>query len=133
MLQHPAPGHAEGLARHRRLLASAREGLATDEALLSRVWSIPGDLHPLARCGRIERRCLANLAAWDLDHPSLWPGDRPLRTLAMGDPLGALQNVMTAGSWRAEHGAMAELTRSERYREHRREASERLAALLKRI
>ncbi len=75
--------------------------------ILDKVWGNPGRLHPAFRAGTLEAGALANLVAWDLNHPSLWPGDS-LRSIAFTDSLGAISNVMTAGKWRGEWGRFGE-------------------------
>jgi cytosine/adenosine deaminase-related metal-dependent hydrolase len=118
----------------RRALEEERGGEAMEERLLSRVWRRPGALHPAARAGVLATGALAHVAVWELDHPSMWPGVRPLRTLAMGDTTGALHNIMIAGRWRGEHGALAaSVTESEVYREACEEARRRLDGLLSRM
>jgi 5-methylthioadenosine/S-adenosylhomocysteine deaminase len=125
---------ADASAAARRAGAAGREVLVGESSLLSRVWSTPGGLHPAARAGVLATGALANLAVWQLDHPSMWPGVRPLRTLAMGDTTGALHNMMVAGRWRGEHGDLAgSITRSAAYREACAEAHDRLSRLMSRL
>ncbi|MCB9681271.1 MAG: amidohydrolase family protein [Alphaproteobacteria bacterium] len=102
--------------------------------LLKRVWTRPGALHPALPCGAIAADRVAHLALWDLDHPACWPGDDPLRTLALGAPQGALSQLMVAGRWRTSRGAHAtELLANPAWREARREATARRTALLARV
>ena len=111
-----------------------REHFAADDFLLSRVFDVPGSLHPAFKAGAITPGALANLAVWDTTHPSMWPGLRPMRTIAMGDTTDALWNVMTRGEWVGEGGNYhRSLTSSPEYVEARRAASDRLDALLKRL
>jgi 5-methylthioadenosine/S-adenosylhomocysteine deaminase len=125
---------ADASAAARREDLGGRASVAGEESLLSRVWSVPGALHPQARAGVLAVGALANVAVWDLDHPSMWPGMRPLRTLAMGDTSGALHNMMVAGVWRGEPGDLSgSITRSAAYREAAAEAHERLSRLLSRL
>jgi len=101
--------------------------LADPTYLLRRVWDIPGGMHPRLRAGVIAPGHLANLAIWDTDHPSFWPGRDPLRALVMSDTSGALYNLMAAGRWLGEHGRYAQsLIDTDRYRAARAEASARL-------
>ena len=111
-----------------------REALATDEALLSRVFSIPGALHPSFRAGTIAPGALANLIVWDTAHPSMWPGLHPLRTIAMGDTTDAIWNMMARGEWVSEGGNYHRaLTTSPDYLDAHQEATARLTALLARL
>ncbi|TNF26720.1 MAG: hypothetical protein EP329_20765 [Deltaproteobacteria bacterium] len=108
--------------------------LADPRALLDRVWGIPGSLHPAFRAGVIAPGALANLSVWDLDHPTFWPAREPVRALTMSDTTGALHNVMAAGRWIGTHGDYARsVVATDAYREAHREASERLAALERRL
>ncbi len=129
-----------GLKRAHRVSAERarthkeRGGLAADASLLSRVWSIPGAMHPGFQAGVIAPGALANLILWNTTHPTMWPGTRPLRTLAMGDTTQAIANVMTRGAWRGTTGDFhRSVTNSEEYQQVRRAASERLDALMKRL
>jgi cytosine/adenosine deaminase-related metal-dependent hydrolase len=109
-----------------------RADLLDPTALLHRVWTLPGRLHPALPCGAIRPGALAHLALWDTDHPSMWPGDDPLRALALGSCTGALQQVMVAGAWRGERGALrASLASSCGWIDLREEAGRRRAALLR--
>jgi len=108
--------------------------LADPRALLDRVWTIPGGLHPAFRAGAIAPGALANLAVWDLDHPTFWPAREPVRALTMSDTTGALHNLMAAGRWVGVHGDYARsVVSTDAYRAHHREATERLAALEARL
>lgn len=108
--------------------------LADPAFLLDRVWGIPGRLHPAFRAGVIAPGALANLAIWDLDHPTFWPGREPVRQLTMSDTIGALHNVMAAGRWVGVHGDYhRSLVATDAYREAHREASDRLTALERRL
>jgi len=113
---------------------AALPGLADPLTLLDRIWRIPGALHPAFRAGVLAPGALANVIAWDLDHPTFWPARDPLRALAMSDTTGAILNVMAAGRWRGAHGDYARsLLATDAYRDAHREASDRLAALVRRI
>lgn len=118
----------------RQKIYRAREGFAQDAFLLSHVFDIPGDLHPAFTAGTIAPGALANLAVWDTTHPSMWPGLRPMRTLAMGDTTDALWNVMSRGVWVGEGGNYhRSLTDSQEFIDAKNTASQRLQALLKRL
>ena len=113
---------------------AAHEGLAEPADLLSRVWSIPGSLHPGFEAGVIERGALANFLVWDLNHPALWPALDPLHTLAMADAGGAIWAMYVAGRAVGEAGDLrGSLLRSDGYRSAQREASDRLRFVLERI
>ncbi len=108
--------------------------LASPSRLLSHVWSVPGSLHPGFRVGALEAGTLANVAVWDRNHPALWPcldEVSLLHTLALGDTSQALHQLWIAGRPRGTAGDFHDSVRgSEHYRESRREADERLRALL---
>lgn len=130
-----APSADSAAAMH-RARNRQRDAAATWEDpswLLSRLWDIPGRLHPSGVMGRIEPGAWAHLALWDPAHPSLWPGTDPLRGLAFGDPLPALQQVMVAGNWRGVRGQFASsLWEQARANDWAREAEARRAAWLRR-
>jgi 5-methylthioadenosine/S-adenosylhomocysteine deaminase len=108
----------------------ARE--VTSERLLARVWSEPGALHPTLKSGSIEPGALANLIAWNTDHPCFWPATDLPRALAMSDTLAAMHALLVGGKWVGEAGRISEsVIGSDEYRAARREASERLDALLR--
>jgi 5-methylthioadenosine/S-adenosylhomocysteine deaminase len=124
---------ARALAARRAREYDGRRGWADASFLLERVWGAPGRMHPGARAGEIAPGALANLAVWDTAHPSMWPGDRPLRALTMGDTSGALLNLMVAGAWRGEHGDYARsITSSDAYADAQSEATARLRELFDR-
>ena len=126
--------HARAVWAERAAERASAPWLADPAFLLSRVWEVPGALHPAFRAGVLAPGALANLIAWDLDHPTFWPARDPLRALAMSDPGGAIANVMAAGRWRGVHGDYhRSLTQSDAYREAHREASVRLPALTARL
>jgi cytosine/adenosine deaminase-related metal-dependent hydrolase len=85
--------------------------LRDSAALLSRVWSIPGRLHPEVTAGVLQRGALANLVVWDTDHPSFWPATDPLSALVMSDTVGAIETMVVAGRARGERGTCATRSR----------------------
>ena len=90
------------IARHRESEFERAAELTTPTALLSRVWSIPGDLHPAVAVGVLEAGALANLIVWDLDHPAFWPASSDasiLQAIALGDTTGAMHGLMSTGNW----------------------------------
>ncbi len=124
---------ARALAARRAREYDERRGWADASFLLERVWGAPGRMHGGVRAGTIAPGALANLAVWDTTHPSMWPGDRPLRALTMGDTSSALQNLMVAGAWRGTHGDYARsLTGSPEYADAQAEATARLRELFTR-
>lgn len=121
---------AEEVWRRRSELCARHEGDAAPEALLARVWSEPGSWHPKVRAGVIASGALANLVAYDLEHPALWPAHGPLQGLAMSDASSAIWGMWVAGRPIGTPGAFHEsILRSPELREARREATERLARL----
>ncbi len=117
----------------RQQARSRTQFLAEAHDLLSHVWEVPGAMHPAFTAGVIAPGALANLAIWDLDHPTFWPAREPARALAMSDTTGALWAVMAAGRWAGEPGRYAaSIIESDAYRAAHREASERLDHLERR-
>ncbi len=101
--------------------------------LLSRVWSVPGRLHPKMPAGQLAEGHLANLIAWDTDHPSFWPAEDPLRALALNDTTAAIDAMVVAGRWVGEQGRFhSSVVESSVYREVVGEASARLSEARKR-
>ena len=94
--------------RERTRLFERAEALARPESLLSRVWSVPGELHRGLRAGVLETGALANLVVWNADHPVMWP-EGGLATLAMGDTTAAIHAMFVAGH---EVGEAGDLHRS---------------------
>ena len=105
----------------------------SSEHLLSRVWSIPGALDPRMRSGVLAPGAAAHLLTWDISHPSMWPHHDLLRAVALSEPGQALDGVMVNGGWWAKPGELADRLHRDDYREARREANERLTALLSRF
>ncbi len=111
--------------------------LAEPERLLSRVWGIPGALHPGVRAGVLEAGALASVLVWNTDHPAFWPAETDravLQALAMGDTLGALDTAVVCGKIMGEVGDFAgAILRSETYRWARDEANARYAEVAGRL
>jgi 5-methylthioadenosine/S-adenosylhomocysteine deaminase len=97
--------HALRDARARRWQSTA--SLGDPRQLFARLTTVPGTLHPAFRAGAIEPGWRAHLALWNLDHPSLWPADDPLRAIVMGDATPALSQLMVDGRWRTPRDAHA--------------------------
>lgn len=111
-----------------------RQPVATPEALLATVWSTPGTLHPGLSVGVIRPGAWANLVAWDLDHPAMWPATDPLRNLVMCDAPAAIDAMMLSGRWIGERGDFAaSLLRRPEWREWRIEADARRRELFARV
>ncbi|MET0339871.1 MAG: amidohydrolase family protein [Polyangiales bacterium] len=125
-------GHARDTWHERTERAKAFGRHVNSEQLLARVWSEAGALHPEVETGVIARGALANLAVWNTDHPAFWPGQDLLRALAMSDISQALHGMYVAGRAVGEPGHLVEsVVGSDAYREARREADGRLAALMR--
>lgn len=120
-------GSSDAVERVWRVRTAWHDAAATTRTparLLDRVWRIAGAMHPKVSVGSIRPGALANLLAWDLDHPSMWPNTDPLRTLSMGDTIAAIDAMWVAGN------KVGDLRDSDAYRDARVEADQRLARLL---
>jgi 5-methylthioadenosine/S-adenosylhomocysteine deaminase len=116
---------------HRRALYARHEALAAPDAMLSRVWQIPGAMHPAFVAGRIAEGALANLLVIDLEHPALWPAVEPLRALCMADAAPAIWAMYSAGRRIGTPGDFhRSIVRSAAYLEALDEARVRLARLI---
>jgi 5-methylthioadenosine/S-adenosylhomocysteine deaminase len=125
-------GHARETWQERTDSANAWAREVGSERLLSRVFQLPGRLHPATTCGVIERGALASLVAWNTEHPAFWPGLDLPRALALSDTTQAIHALLVNGRWIGEAGrVVASVVESDDYREARREASERLAVLMR--
>lgn len=117
-------------ARSERVGAWAKH--VSSERLLERVWSRPGALHPAFQAGRLSEGALANVAVWDVEHPAFWPGIDLPRALALSDTTQALHAMVVGGRVVGEPGRLvASVVGSDAYQQARREATERLVALLR--
>ena len=124
----------DGVWQRRTELFSEHEPLAAPMAMLQRVWSMPGAAHPGFRAGVITPGALANLLVWDLDHPALWPALDPLHTLAMADATKAIATMVVAGRVVGDQGDLhGSILRSDDFAQARREANDRLAAVLEHV
>lgn len=125
-----AEAAAEETWRERTRLFERGSEAARPEALLRRVWSLPGTLHPGFRAGVLAAGALANLVVWDLDHPAFWP-DRGFQALAMADTTQAIWGMWLAGREIGEAGDFQRsLVESDLYRAHLREAETRRRRIL---
>jgi len=125
---------AQAVSEARSALFAERRHWANEDFLLDRVWRIPGELNPDVTVGVLETGALANILVWDTEHPAMWPGTRPLRSLAMADTTSAIDRMMVAGRWISAHGEHQHAcAKSDEVLEARKEASERFEALLARI
>lgn len=117
----------------RRRDVLARWPDADDPRILATVWSVPGELHPMLRAGRIGPGQRANLCVWDFDAPGLWPPLDPLRSLCFADPATSLHALLVNGEWKGDAGRVVpSLLQSDLYRAHVEEATGRLEGLLRR-
>jgi len=120
--------------RQRAELFDDHEALSAPDAMLRRVWSAPGAMHPGFRAGVLAVGALANMLVWDLDHPAVWPAIDPLHCLTMSDATAALWAMFVAGRRVGTDGDFhASLRRSPAYADARREANARLAEILRKI
>jgi cytosine/adenosine deaminase-related metal-dependent hydrolase len=125
-------GHARETWDDRTERAAAWSKEVASDRLLARVMHDAGALHPQLRTGAIEVGALANLAVWNVEHPSFWPTHDLTRALAMGDTTQALHTLIVAGKIIGEQGRLAEsVLSSGSYREARREADQRLELLMR--
>ncbi|MFP6684897.1 MAG: amidohydrolase family protein [Polyangiaceae bacterium] len=116
---------------HRREAYEAHADLVAPERMLSRLWDVPGAMHPGFVAGRIAEGALANLLVFDLDHPALWPAVEPLRTLTMADAAPAIWAMYGGGRLLGEPGNFhRSILNSDGYRDARVEASDRLRRIL---
>ncbi len=123
---------ARGAWQERSRLFEQAARIARPEALLARVWSVPGALHPALRAGVLEEEALASFVVWDADHPSMWP-EAGLSTLAMGDTTPAIHAMFVAGREIGEAGDFQRsLVESDGYRQALDEASRRRQNLVAR-
>lgn len=120
---------AEAVQRHRQADFDRYSRLAEPDFLLSRVWSVPGAMHPKLPVGVLASGTLANIAVWNPSHPSLWPCADPLRALVMCDAAVALEWMMVAGRWIGSRGRYRESLLGDEYRDALREANRRLELL----
>ncbi len=125
---------ARRVAELRTRVFSNHQRFADPGWLLSRVWSVPGRFHPRLPCGEIRPGARAHLMVYDPGHPSLWPGEDPLRTLAYADVAPALEWAMLNGEFVGERGRFqTSILGSEAYRSAREEADRRLGEHLARL
>jgi 5-methylthioadenosine/S-adenosylhomocysteine deaminase len=141
------PGHAELATLADALFAkrqaahgsAASRTLRQPSSLLRTVWETPGRLHPHFTAGVLEARALANIVAWDLTHPNMWPASDVLSSLVMCDAVPAISSMMVAGRWIGREPDVTDapdfrrsLLDSAEYRHAREDADSRLAELLER-
>jgi 5-methylthioadenosine/S-adenosylhomocysteine deaminase len=124
---------AQALEAVRRQAFDAAPDWGRSEALLQRVWAIPGALDARWPVGAIEPGRVAHLACYDAEHPALWPCDDPLRALAMGSPTPALVDLYVRGERVGGSAGVRGLADSAEVREASAEARARVARLLERV
>ena len=120
---------AEAVYRTRQADFDRHERLGDPEFLLSRVWSIPGGMHPKLPVGVLEAGAWANFVVWDPDHPSLWPCRDPLRALVMCNTAPAIEWMMVSGQWIGSRGRFHQSLLEGGYADALAEANGRLAKL----
>lgn len=124
---------ARSVERHRKERFAEDKSLTDPLALLDSVGRTASRLHPQFNVGTLNVGAIANLCVWDLDHPAMWPATDPLRALTIGDAGPAMYAMVLNGEWFGTPGYMVpSIVGSDRYQQHRLEAQERLAALMKR-
>lgn len=121
---------AEKSWQERLALSTLEQPFIDSTRLLSRVFELPGALHPAFRAGALEVGAQANLIAWDMAHPAFWPhGDLP-RALALSDLGPAMHALWVRGKPIGTPGALqTSIVESGAYREARAEADARLERL----
>lgn len=132
-LDHPGSAHAEAVQAQRQTAYQQSAAYALPAQALESVWGVAGELHPAFKTGRIAAGYRANLMIVDPDHPSLWPGTDPLRSLVLSDVAPAIHGLLVNGQWRGELGNFhASILHAPDHALFVEEAKGRLAALLKR-
>ncbi len=121
---------AAALGERRRQAFDATHRRSDPRWLLRTVGEAAGALVPSLGLGRVEVGALANLAAYDLQHPALWPAADPLRAVVFGDATQALHSLLVAGRWIGEVGDVRALCRRDDVRAWREEATQRWKKLL---
>jgi cytosine/adenosine deaminase-related metal-dependent hydrolase len=130
-LQTGSSDDARAAWQERSAAVHAHSPSVRSERLLERVLSLPGSLHPSFRAGAIEPFALANLIAWDCEHPAFWPNLDLFRTLAFSDTTQAIHGLWVLGKPIGTPGDFQRsILMSDAYREARREATARLERLL---
>lgn len=127
--RHPGPEAADALWQARQAAFTRTRERADPERLLATVTTAAAPLAPELGLGRLEVGSLANVAAWDLTHPALWPAPDPFRALAFGDSSAALHSLVVAGRWVGEPGDVRAILRRDDVRAWRDEATARWRAL----
>ncbi|MFK7823290.1 MAG: amidohydrolase family protein [Oligoflexales bacterium] len=120
------------LSKERQQLWEKSRMQCSSETLLSKVWDIPGSIHPQLQVGKIAKDHLANLIIWDFDDPSIWPS-RSLHTIAMGDSNRAIYQMICNGTFMGKDGQFeASIRHSVDFQEHLKEAKARYDSMLNR-
>lgn len=103
------------------------------ETVLDSVWSTPGNWHASLPTGALAVGRRADIAVFDARHPSFWPADDVLATLAYGDVSPALTGLLVGGRWVGERGDVAAILRRDEVRDWMDEATRRVAEVRARI
>jgi cytosine/adenosine deaminase-related metal-dependent hydrolase len=125
---------AQGLSALRSALTDEQHTLLTEEKLLNILFMGRSE-GPSANCNTVGIRAggIANLTVWNWEDPIFWPGHSPKRSILFSDLQPALKGLMTLGRWRGTIGDVRRsILGSSEYKSARREATERLNALLDR-
>jgi len=125
---------AQGLSALRHRFNDELNDILSEEKLLNILFfgAVQGP-SPQCKSLGIKAGGLANLTVWNWDDPVFWPGHAPLRSIIFSDLQPALKGLMTLGRWRGTVGDVRRsILGSPEYKSARREATERLNALLDR-
>lgn len=118
----------------RNIIKKIQNKFTNSNFLLDKVFKGPGSFHSHFKAGVIQTGALANLIIWDLNHPSMWPGENITRVLTMGDTTGAIYNMCIAGKWLGLNSNFSQsILDSDNYKFALNEANERLKQLLKKL
>jgi 5-methylthioadenosine/S-adenosylhomocysteine deaminase len=118
----------------RKFVKKIQSKFTNSNFLLDKILEGPGSFHNHFKAGAIKIGSLANFIIWDLNHPSMWPGDNVTRNLTMGDTTGAIYNMCIAGKWLGLNGNFCySILKSDNYKFALDEANERLKRLLKKL
>lgn len=102
--------------------------------LLNKILDEPGSFHKHFKAGTLQKGALANITIWDMEHPSIWPGNNVTRSLTMGDTTGAIYNMCIAGKWLGKNGDFHQsILTCESYKSALIEANARLKIIMSKL